>query len=57
MRAAVDLNVVATATGDVIEVQGGGEGEIVDAERYVQLVAVGISAVERLALQVRGMLR
>ncbi|CAN5715712.1 ribonuclease PH [soil metagenome] len=57
VRAAVDLNVVATATGEVIEVQGGGEGEIVDAERYVQLVAVGISAVERLALQVRGMLR
>lgn len=45
--AAADLNVVATAAGDIIEVQGAGEGEPVPAETYVQMVATGIEGVKR----------
>jgi ribonuclease PH len=57
VRAEVDLNVVATAEGAVVEVQGGGEGHPVDAERYVQLVAAGVTAVQRLMLVARAALR
>jgi ribonuclease PH len=57
VRAEVDINVVATATGEVVEVQGGGEGQPLDAERYVQLVATGVTAVERLMARAREALR
>jgi ribonuclease PH len=57
VRAEVDVNVVATADGAVVEVQGGGEGQPLDAERYVHLVAVGVTAVQRLLTTVRGALR
>jgi ribonuclease PH len=56
-RADVDLNVVATAEGDVIAVQGGGEGRPVDAETYVKLVATGVTAVQRLLVTARAALR
>lgn len=55
--AAIDLNVVATATGELLEVQGGGEAGPVAAERYVELVGAGVAAVERLLATVRGQLR
>ncbi|MEX2534334.1 MAG: ribonuclease PH [Trueperaceae bacterium] len=54
--AEVDLNVVATGDGQVIEVQGGGEQQPIPAERYVALVAMGVSAVERLVDKVRPQL-
>lgn len=46
-RVEADLNVVATAAGDVVEVQGAGEGGPVPAESYVALVATGIEGVKR----------
>jgi ribonuclease PH len=57
VRAEVDLAVVATAEGEVVEVQGGSEGRALDAERYVQLVAAGVTAVGRLLELARGSLR
>jgi ribonuclease PH len=45
-QAEVDLNVVATGDGSIIEVQGGGESTPIAAEQYVQLVASGIQAVQ-----------
>lgn len=54
--AELDLNVVATADGKLIEVQGGGEEKPMSAELYVQLIAQGIGAVQRLLDGVRGSL-
>ena len=54
--AELDLNVVATGSGELIEVQGGAEGKPVAAELYVQLVAEGIGAVQTLLERVRGSL-
>lgn len=54
--AQVDLNVVATGDGQVVEVQGGGEQRPLAAERYVSLVAMGVSAVEKLVSKVRTQL-
>lgn len=55
-EAELDLNVVATSSGELIEVQGGAEGKPVAAETYVQLVAQGIGAVQEVLAQVRGSL-
>jgi ribonuclease PH len=57
VQAEVDLNVVATADGAIVEVQGGGEERPVPAETYVQLVAAGIDAVADILGVIRGALR
>ena len=56
-NAELDLNVVATGEGALIEVQGGGEGQPIDAERYVTLLATGLSAGQRLLELIRPQLR
>lgn len=55
-EADLDLNVVATSSGDIIEVQGGAEGKPVSAETYVQLVAQGIDSVQDVLNRIRGSL-
>lgn len=57
VRAAVDLAVVGTERGEVIEVQGGAEGAPVDAETYVRLVALGLGAVGEALARTRAALR
>ena len=54
--AEVDLNVVGTADGSLIEVQGGGEERPVPAELYVGLVASGLKAVGTILERVRPQL-
>lgn len=55
-KAAVDLNVVATANGEVVEVQGGGEEHPVPADLYMQLVRSGVDAVRQVLDRVRPQL-
>jgi ribonuclease PH len=55
-QAEIDLNVVATADGRIVEVQGGGEASPVAAEAYVQLVAAGVTAVQHILDKVRPQL-
>jgi len=55
--ASVDLNVVATAAGEVVEGQGAGEGEPVASELYVALLATGIEGAKRVIDVVRPQLR
>ncbi len=55
-RADADLNVVATASGEIVEVQGAGEGAPVAATRYVELVAAGVQGVERVLEVIRPQL-
>ncbi len=56
VQAEVDLNVVATRDGEVVEVQGGGEDRPIPAESYVTLVATGVTAVQRVLDIVRPQL-
>ena len=56
VQAQVDLNVIATREGDVVEVQGGGEDRPIPAETYVTLVATGVTAVQRVLDVVRPQL-
>lgn len=53
----VDLNVVATGEGEIVEVQGGSESRPVPAEQYVTLIATGVTAVQRLLHIVRPQLK
>ncbi|HEX7002065.1 MAG TPA: ribonuclease PH [Trueperaceae bacterium] len=54
--AEADINVVATANGDVVEVQGAGEGAPVPSQRYVELLATGIEGAKRVLDVVRPQL-
>jgi len=56
VSAHVDLNVVATAGGEILEVQGGSEAQPLPAERYVTLVAMGVTATQKLIDLVRPQL-
>ena len=47
-RASADLNVVATADGQIIEVQGGSEGEAIGQDVFLELLAAGLGGVDRL---------
>ena len=51
--AEVDLNVVATDAGEIVEVQGGSESRPVPAEQYVTLIATGVTAAQHLLSLVR----
>ncbi len=53
VAATLDLNVVATGQGDIVEVQGAGEGEPVPPQSYVELLATGIEGVKRVLDVVR----
>lgn len=57
VRATADLNVVATADGQLVEVQGAGEGSPLAAERYVELVAIGIEGAKLVGDKLRPQLR
>ncbi len=52
-QADFDLNVVATAEGHVVEVQGGAEQKPIPAEDYVQLLASGITAAQQVIKMVK----
>ena len=54
--ASLDLNVVATGDGRIVEVQGGSEAGPVAAESYVALVGRGVAAVSEVLRSVRGSL-
>lgn len=56
-QAELDINVIATADGKIIEIQGGSEEKPVEAETYVQLIAQGITAVQSILEVVRSELR
>ncbi len=55
-RSSLDLNVVATGAGEIIEVQGGSEAGPVPAEQYVNLVGRGVATVATLLDRVRPQL-
>ena len=54
MQAELDINVIATADGKIVEIQGGSEEKPVEAETYVKLIAQGISAVQDILGVVRN---
>lgn len=52
--ATLDLNVVATGDGRIVEVQGGAEGDAIDAETYVTLVGRGVAGTAEVLGCVQG---
>jgi ribonuclease PH len=55
-RARVDLNVVATATGKIVEVQGTAEGEPIERKELDGMVDLGLAGIAALAQQQRTVL-
>ncbi len=54
MQAELDVNVIATSEGKIVEIQGGSEQNPVEAEVYVKLIAQGITAVQNILNVVRS---
>jgi ribonuclease PH len=55
-RARVDLNVVATASGKIVEVQGTAEGEPVERREVDRMVDLALAGIDRLAQLQRDVL-
>jgi ribonuclease PH len=55
-RARVDLNVVATSSGKIVEVQGTAEGEPVERREIDAMVDIGLAGIASLAQQQRALL-
>ncbi len=55
-RAEVDLNVVATASGKIVEVQGTAEGEPVERKEIDRMVDLGLAGIATLAVRQRAVL-
>ena len=47
-NATADLNVIATSTGQIIEVQGGSEGEAITQDQFLELLGLGLDGVKHL---------
>ncbi|HEX2862980.1 MAG TPA: ribonuclease PH [Deinococcales bacterium] len=55
-RASADFNVIATAEGHLLEVQGGAEGEPVNQNAFLDLLALGLDGVAQLIRQMKAQL-
>jgi ribonuclease PH len=55
-KAEVDLNVVATASGKIVEIQGTAEGEPVERKEIDRMVDLGLAGITTLAAQQRAVL-
>jgi ribonuclease PH len=55
-KAEVDLNVVATASGKIVEIQGTAEGEPVERKEIDRMVDMGLAGIATLAAQQRAVL-
>jgi ribonuclease PH len=52
--ATADLNVVATANGQVVEIQGGAEGAVIAQDMFMELVALGLDGVKDVIAKVKA---
>ncbi|MCL4454906.1 MAG: hypothetical protein M1157_04610 [Deinococcus sp.] len=55
--ALADLTVVATQTGEVIEVHGGGEGKPVPQEVYRRMLTAGLEAAPRMVKEIHALFK
>ncbi len=56
-RAQADFNLIATADGRIIEVQGGSEGESISQAQFLELVNVGLDGVKGLLERMKAQLK
>jgi ribonuclease PH len=55
--ATADLNVIATASGEIIEVQGGSEGQAITHPQFLEMLSVGIDGVKGLLTSLKSQLK
>ena len=57
-RAGADFNIISSADGRIIEVQGGGEnGESLSHDQFLEIVQVGVDGVKLLLEQMKAQLK
>ncbi len=55
--AQADINIIATSTGRIIEVQGGSEGESISQDHFLEMLSVGIDGVKTLVERLKPQLK
>jgi ribonuclease PH len=55
--AAADINIIATNTGNIVEVQGGSEGESISQTQFLEMVALGVDGVKLLCERMKSQLK
>ncbi len=55
--AQADINVIATSTGRIVEVQGGSEGESIEQEQFFEMVKIGTDGVKTLLERMKPQLK
>jgi ribonuclease PH len=55
--ATADLNIIATASGEIIEVQGGSEGQSITHPQFLEMLNVGIDGVKGLLTSLKAQLK
>ena len=56
-NAQADINVIATSTGKIVEVQGGSEGESIEPEQFFEMVKIGAEGVKTLLERMKPYLK
>ncbi|MEY4530463.1 MAG: hypothetical protein RLZZ156_1184 [Deinococcota bacterium] len=55
--AQADINVIATSTGKIVEVQGGSEGESIEQDQFFEMVKIGTEGVKTLLARMKPQLK
>ena len=55
-KAQADFNVIATSAGQIIEIQGGSEGEAIRHEQFLEVIRVGLDGVKALLTSLKAQL-
>lgn len=55
--ASADLNIIATSSGEIIEVQGGSEGQSITQPQFLEMLGVGIDGVKGLLTSLKSQLK
>jgi ribonuclease PH len=56
-NAQADINIIATSTGKIVEVQGGSEGESIEQNQFFEMVKIGAEGVKTLLERMKPQLK
>lgn len=55
--AQADINIIATSTGKIVEVQGGSEGESIEQDQFFEMIKIGTEGVKTLLERMKPLLK
>jgi ribonuclease PH len=56
-NAQADINIIATSTGKIVEIQGGSEGESIEQDQFFEMIKIGAEGVKTLIERMKPQLK